>query len=399
MVATGKLCILCKGSRNLCGLGRCPLMTKYRLEESIVPKLKKEYFAPATSVFVGHNNYPNVFAGPMQALEAVGPKSARGYFGQTYENIIRHRSSLLRSKFMHNVKYKSRFVREQQELAMAVRPIDTETYFKKKPFFDIKFSNIIQPQGPTGEILRQRVAENIRIKPIIEKVVNDDLRSVEQAGILYSKGEDVYKITTILSSGALGKALAKKMVPTRWSITAVDDLVGKQLIEHVKMLPQLNEYWVFESEYLANHFVILLMPGSWEFENFEAWAPGSTWGQDLMQPYFTGEHEAFTGRKGYAKTQAGGYYAARLGVLEGLNKLHRQAGAVSFREVSEGYVIPLGVWVVRETARSAFKGVAAKFDTRAEALAYVKSRLRLPFENYIKNSKILRQRKLGDWFN
>jgi len=373
-------------------------MTKRRLEKSIVPKLKKEYFAPSTSIFVGHNNYPNVFAGPMQALEAVGPKSARGYFGQTYENIIQHRSSLLRSKYLHNVKYKSRFLRQQQELAMAVRPTDTETYFKKKPFFDIKFSSIIQPQGPTGEILRQRVAENVRVKPIIEKTVNDDLRSVEQARILYSKGEDVYKITTILSSGVLGKELAKKMVPTRWSITAVDDLVGKQLIKSVKTLPQLNEYWVLESEYLANHFVMLLIPGGWEFENFEAWAPGSTWGQDLMEPYFTGEHESWNGRKGYAKTQAGGYYAARLAILEGLNNLHRQASVVSFREVSEGYVIPLGVWVVRETARAAFRGVAAKFNTRAEALNYVKSLLRLPFDEYIKNSKILRQRKLRDWF-
>jgi hypothetical protein len=334
----------------------------------------------------------------MQALENTDPRTAQGYFGAKYEDVIAHRSSLLRSKFMHNVKYRSRFVDEQQELAMAIRPIDIETYFKRKPFFDMKFSAVTQPQGPTGEILRQRITENIRIKPIIEKTVSDDLKSVEQARILYSKGENVYKIAGILSSGALGKATQKKMVPTRWSITAVDDLVGKRLTEKVRELPLINEFWVLEGEYLANHFVILFMPGAWEFENFEAWAPGSTWGQDLMRPYFTGEHEAFTGRKGYAKTQAGGYYAARLGILEGLNKLHRQATVVSFREVSEGYVVPLGVWVVRETVRSAFKGVAAKFNTRAEALAYVKSRLRLPFESYVKNSKVLRQRRLGDWF-
>lgn len=398
MVKTGKLCILCKGSRDLCGLGYCPLKAKYRLEKTLKPRLKTEYYEPSTSIFVGHNNYPRVFVGPMQALEETGPKDAKGYFGEKYESIIQHRSSLLRSKFAHNVKRRSKFVEQQQELAMAVRPANVETYFKKKPYFDMKFSNVTQPQGPTGEIQRLRLAENVKVKPQIEKVVTDDLKANKQASLLYKKGEDVYKITTILSSGAMGQTTRKKMVPTRWSITAVDDLVGKQLIEKVRENPRLNEYWVFEGEYLANHFVILLMPGAWEFENFEAWAPGSTWGQDLMRPYFTAEHEGWTGRKGYAKQQAGGYYAARLAVLEGLDRLHRQATVVSFREVSEGYIIPLGVWIVRETARSAFDGVAAKFNTRAEALGYVKQRLRLPINQYIKRSQILRQKRLDSWF-
>lgn len=398
MVATGSLCVLCKGSRNLCGLGRCPLMARYRFEEIIAPKLKTNQYAPSTSIFVGHNFYPNVFVGPMQAIEEIGPKDERGYFNQDYSDIIKHRSTLLRSKFQQSIKAKSRFIEWNQELALAVRPVDVEAYFKKKPFFDARFSNITAPQGPTGEIQRLRIVENIKVKPSIEKVVTDDLKSTEQASLLYMQGEDVYKITNILSSGVLGKELGKKLVPTRWSITAVDDLIGKRLAKQVKTLSTLNEYWVFEGEFLANHFVILLLPGAWEFENFEAWAPGSTWGQYLSKHYISEEYEGWAGRKGYANKQAGGYYAARLAVLEGLNKLHRQASVVSFREVSEGYVIPLGVWVVRETARSAFRGIAAKFNTRKDALAYVKQRLRIPINEYIKKSQILKQKKLSDWF-
>lgn len=373
-------------------------MARYKLEAQITPILKKEQFAPSTSIFVGHENYPTVFVGPMQALQDLGPKDAKGYFNQKYEDIIQHRATILRSKFTHNIKVKSKFVELNQELAMAIRPIDLETYFKKKPFFDIRFSNIIQPQGPTGELITLRPTQNIQVKPAIEKIVRDDLKSNQQASLLYSSGEDVYKISTILSSGVLGKEINKKLVPTRWSISAIDDLIGKGLIKKVKDLPILNEYWVFESEYLANHFLILLRPSAWEFENFEAWAPGSTWGQDLLKPFFTEEYEPNSGRKKYAESQAGGYYATRLAILEGLLQLNRQASVVSFREVGEGYVVPLGVWIVRETARNAFKGVAAKFATQSESLAYIKSRLRLSFNNYLQMSQCLRQVFLQNFF-
>ena len=155
---------------------------------------------------------------------------------------------------------------------------------------------------------------------------------------------------------------------------------------------------VYESQYLDNHFLILLMPGNWEFENFEAWAPGGLWTSNLKEPQILEEYEPHKGRTGYARFQGGGYYASRLAVVEALNKMKRQARAVVFREVYEGYVVPMGVWVVRETAREAFRRPFRKFDDLNGALNYINSKLRLPIEKYIQKSKILNQKRLNEFF-
>jgi hypothetical protein len=146
------------------------------------------------------------------------------------------------------------------------------------------------------------------------------------------------------------------------------------------------------------------MPGNWEFENFEAWAPGSTWysgaaqqtGLEKLKPIVLEEYEPFAGRTSYADKQGGGYYASRIAVVEYLTSIKRQARVVVFREVSEGYIIPLGVWVVRQTVRSAFKNKPIVFLTKKEALKYVNSRLRLSLNEYMKQSKILQQKRLTE---
>ncbi|MFB6077089.1 MAG: hypothetical protein ABEK12_03090, partial [Candidatus Nanohaloarchaea archaeon] len=56
----------------------------------------------------------------------------------------------------------------------------------------------------------------------------------------------------------------------------------------------------------------------------------------------------------YVDETAGGYYAARLGPLEYLDDIGRQAKVLIIREVTDDYWAPLGVWVVRETVRGAF---------------------------------------------
>jgi DNA repair protein NreA len=143
---------------------------------------------------------------------------------------------------------------------------------------------------------------------------------------------------------------------------------------------------------------MLMMPGPWEFENFEAWMPGSTWARGLKSTEIIEEYEPFHGRKSYAEVQGGGYYASRIACAEKLVEMRRQAKVVVFREISEGYVIPLGVFVVRETARHAYKDrPPLKFATKEEAIKYVSTRLRVPFIEYAKRSRLLKQRKLSDF--
>ena len=78
--------------------------------------------------------------------------------------------------------------------------------------------------------------------------------------------------------------------------------------------------------------------------------------------------------------------------------MKRQARVVVFREVYEGYAVPVGVWQVRENVRNAMKSDCEKFSTLKEALDYIRPRLRIPLEEYVKRSKILRQMRLSDFF-
>jgi hypothetical protein len=197
----------------------------------------------------------------------------------------------------------------------------------------------------------------------------------------------------------MGMEERKKLVPTRWSITATDDMIFKNMVSEVKDFPPVNEYMVYSSNYLDNHFQILLIPGNWEYENFEAWAPGSMWSFNLKKTEIIEEYEAFKGRTRYANKEGGGYYAARLGVIEGLHSMRRQARVVVFRdrEIYEGYTVPLGVWQVRENVRNAFRQKPEKFATLNQALKHIDSKLRIPMEDYIKNSLMLKQRRISDF--
>ncbi len=398
MVSPAGLCIICKGSRNLCGKGFCPYLTRTIIKPKIEKIIDKEFFGPSVSVFVGRSGYPNIWIGPMTMLEEKpeidNPKT---WFGMDYEKIIELRSLLLRSKHKQNIRSSSKFVQETQELALASKPTDIEAIFFRKPVYRISFSEVLQPMGPTAVLEKMRITENPRIPAHIERIVSDELKAQEAGFLLYKHGHDVYKISTILSSGVLGRD-EKKLVPTRWSITAVDNIIFLNLIQEIKEFPSISEYMVYSSEFLDNRFEILLIPGNWEYENFEAWAPGSFWAFSLKKPEILEEYEPFQGRKDYAETQGGGYYAARLAVAEGLYRMKKQARVVVFREVYEGYVIPLGVWQVRENVRNAFRNKPAKFDNLGEALKHIASRLRIPMEEYINRSKILRQKRLYDFY-
>lgn len=397
MVSPAQLCIYCKGSRNLCGLGKCPLYDKIKMKQSMKKLDGNKFFGPSHSIFVGHAFYPNVYVGPLGNFGSseLGNEPS-SWFGQDYDKIIEKRSTVLRTKYKQSVYSKSRFIEENQLLAMAKKPANVEMNFNGKPVYKMSFSDIVQPMGPSVSVKNIKIVENIKIARSIDKIVNDELKANDATFILYNKKVDVYKLTNILSSGALGLEKNRKMVPTRWSITSIDDLIGKNLMKRIRTFPSINEYRVYTSEFLHNRFVILLMPGNWEFENFEAWAPGSFWSFNLKKTEIIEEHEPFKGRWRYA-SQGGGYYASRLGVVEGLHRMKRQARVVVFREIYEGYVIPVGVWEVRENARHAMSGHCQKFSTLKEALDYIRPKLRISLEEYKKRSKILKQKRLGDF--
>ncbi|PSQ01365.1 hypothetical protein BRC94_03795, partial [Halobacteriales archaeon QS_5_70_17] len=206
---------------------------------------------------------------------------------------------------------------------------------------------------------------------------------------------------TILSAGALGRGEDRRLVPTRWSITAVDDTVGRYLRGSIRNAPGIDRVEVRYNEYLANRFWVVLAPGDWEFELVELKAPGSVWNYDPEGGYLVAsDREGPEGRTGYVEETAGAYFAARLGVLEHLAERGRQAKVLVLREVTEDYWGPAGVWQVRETVRNAFaEGDPGTAETFHDAVRTVADGLPVGLDRLRRNSELVAglQATLNDW--
>ncbi|MFX1596327.1 MAG: hypothetical protein ACFFBK_09710, partial [Promethearchaeota archaeon] len=254
-----------------------------------------------------------------------------------------------------------RFLETSQELSMAARPVDTETKLQKMNL-RMMMDNHALPIGPSGMTEKIEITENTKVHPQVDYCVSDtDLKASEAVSqYLYFKGNvPESTIERVFSAGLLGESEKRRIVPTRWSITAVDDIISKALIKEIKKFPEINDYQIFEATYLDNHFKILLFPGKFIYEMNECWAPNTLWNVSLdgnihnLKPQIMTDFEFYHGRKSYASNITGAYYAARKSVCEYLYKIKRQARVLIFREVSGGYVVPLGVWVIRETVNNA----------------------------------------------
>ncbi len=372
-----ELCVKCKGVKHLCGRPVCPILLKMKAFESLDKLLEEnELVGESPSIFIGRYNYPNVYIGPLTGKNPSLEENTEKWIGTPLTKIIQHRTSLFRGKDTVKVTEAanpSKKLEVVQEIAMSKKNIETDVVFKKKPKLELGFDSVTAPYGPTGETKKVVLESNPSIPRAVDKVVNDELKAVEGMKKLYEKGVPFDSIQRILSTGLLG--LKKKLVPTRWSITATDDTLGKQLLEEVRHFPELNDYLVFESNYLDNHFFVLFLPGRWSFEQVEFYSPGSIWVQKNEETVFMSDYELFQGRKKYAENVQGGYYAGRLGVLEKLKQMKKQATVFIIREIGSGYFAPVGVWEVRENVRNAVKGKSIKFQSLDEALEFIGSKL------------------------
>jgi len=340
------------------------------------------------SVFVGKSGYPKVYVGPM-VPDMHGDTAAMDqpelWTQRQQKEIIDFRLQLIRGKHAVKVTEKNRFVEEMQSIALAKQSVDIDIDFRKKPT-GVYFHEEVQPFGPSAQVKKVKVGSS-RMDHDMEKAYYDtDLLAGRAAIDLYHKGVLFSSIQKAFSTGAFGLGKNRKLVPTRWSITAVDDILGKHLLQKVKTYTKLEEFRVYKIENLKNKFVILLLPSSWQYETMEAFFPGTIGTKTEIY----GDHEYFEGKKEYAMI-GGCYYSARLAVTEQMEKERMQAGAVIMREVYPGYV-PLGVWNVRENMRTAMKTEPRRFETFADALSYCQSQLTIPMGRWAKQSVLLK-----DW--
>jgi hypothetical protein len=394
----GSLCLICRGSKLLCGKTRCPAILKLYsfLKVKKIVDCDKMTGSSPPGIFVGRIGYPHVYAGPL-VPPVLGDTSLfdapEQWTGRTIDEIVGFRTNLIRGKFRVNVKKpfdNEQFLSKTLEIALSKEPVDTEVTFRSKPSGRFLFDDDVQPMGPSALLEKVEIGSS-QTDSRIEKAYNDgDLKAAEALLDLYADGVSVSKIQRAFSIGAFGLKKQRTIVPTRWSITAVDSTISRKLIEdEIKGKKSINEYRVYEFNYLGNRFVILLTPSNWKYEWIEAWYPGTLWNPRGSNIAMGSDWEGYRGRTTYASL-GGCYYAVRLAAAEFLAKERRQAGVIAMREIHPSFITPLGVWINRESVREAFRRAGKKFDTFKESLDYISSRFAIKLDDWINTSTLLK---------
>ena len=346
--------------------------------ERIVKYIKQGEVSGFTppSTLVGEANYPNVSLGVLftDDSRAQAYDSPRYWVEKKYDvkSIFLAKTLLINARERVSVNNpKADFV---QRMALATMsesevPVELQVSRVSTPSLNI---NEFYPHAIGAQIERIKVSDNVKIDKRIEKIYYDtDLKATEGIQYLYSDKVDENKISRILSVGGIG--IKRRLVPTKWSITAVDDTVGKKLIGDIKALPYGEDYRIVSGELLGNRYTFIFIKGCWSFELLE------TWNRDPGEVMFgEGDYELLQGRKEYVKNTAGAYYAIRLAVLEKLKEIGSQFSVVCVREITPEYFAPLGVWVVREGARQALKNELRSFQDLGSAMSSAKSSMLFP---------------------
>jgi hypothetical protein len=399
-------CSRCKGTKDLCGLGRCPLLERVR--ERIRPmELKGDSIdGPSPpSIFVGRFGYPRITVGPMTTpVDIPLPErleSSSFLYSRSIEDVYSIRTSLVRGKHRLDVRTSKdprvigseplfevertipirgrKILDSIQELALSARSLDTEmvlSRFGEKGLEGPNVDTISMPMGPSVNVSRVDVNENPRVPRPVERAVDDtDLKATEASVELFRSGIPLEHLVKLFSVGMLGEGKRRKLVPTRWTITAVDDIVSLELRDKVMEMEPLDRFLLFKGERFGNHFLVAIYPPPFRFEMLEQWQNDSLWGQSPV----VHDHEGPRGRRSYASNITGAYYAARLSVLRYLERIGRNAGFTVIRWITGDYWAPLGVWVIRETVKHAMETEPETFEsmdrmiTRVDQLSGMKN--------------------------
>ena len=347
------------------------------------------------SIFVGSYGYPKVGVGPMVPPihgDTTLLDSPELWLGKTLEDIVNFRLSLVRGIEKISIQNtQGRFIENLHEVAMSSHSIDTDLQFHKTTLPVTTIDGESAPFGPVGDIKSAKFF-GTRSDKSIERVYYDhDLKAQDAVLTLYNKGVDISKIQKCFSIGMLGKK--RKLVPTKWSITATDDIISKSLVSEVLEFDLIDSCRVFSHDHLGNIFSVILFPHRWIFEMQEAWHDGGSIG-------FGSDSEDARGID-HPPAIAGAYFAAKLGVTEYLAEKKIQASVLVLREIRPEYAVPVGVWQIREAIRAAMKKdpyIAESFD---DGTSFASKRMSVSKSEWLSRGrllKMLKQKSISEFF-
>ncbi|MDP9210600.1 MAG: hypothetical protein M3N27_01240 [Thermoproteota archaeon] len=358
------------------------------------------------SLFVGEYGYPHVRVGPM-VPPYHGDTSILDnpelWLGKSLEEIVNYRINLLKGTMIHNVsKISDRYIESLQDMALSKRAVDSTMTFEKIPsqyLNEMVLSKSYLEEIPTvfsAPVSEFKIYPSTSDEKIEKKYYDGDLLASDAVVELYENNVDITRIAKVLSIGMLGRKKNRKLVPTKWSITAADDIVSMNLLKKIKDNTVLDCYLVFDFNHLGNYYSIIFIPDDvWNFEMIESWIDTNG------RVHIGSDYESGKNIDHYPSI-AGAYFAARLAAAEYLFKKRKKSSVLILRETHPEYFMSLGVWQIREGIRESLKSKGKKFETFESALKYGVSKTSLSINEWIKNSSIIRnkkQKRISDYLN
>ena len=341
------------------------------------------------SVFIGRWSYPKVYAGPMMVGEAGDTSimdSPESWIGQNkqQEDIINYRMNLVRGKQLIKIDdLENPFVEKLQDISLASTSIDSEATFGKTPTGSMLTEDSM-PHGPSAVIEKFDI-DAVKWDRQLEKTFYDtDLKAGDAVVNLHNKDVPFSAMQKAFSVGAIGTKNKRKLVPTRWSITACDSTLADRFLKEVRKFEKLDTYRVYEFGSLNNYYIIILTPTEWQYEWYEAFI--KIMGNEEL---IYSDYETNGGKKEYSIV-GGCYYTVKMAVLDYLLKIKKQSGLLILREAYEGYV-PLGVFNVRENIKEAMQKPYKEFETLNDALKYGGTKLTIPISKYVKQGTLMNE--------
>jgi DNA repair protein NreA len=402
------MCLRCRSAQLLCGKPVCPLLIRYNALGRTLPMLGNKDWDGSTppGLFIGRIGYPYVSVGPLLAPEhgdTLLYDTPERWVGRPLPEIVGYRTSLVRGTSpvkVSDAEKPLKLVQDLQLISLASDSAETEAHFRRAPRIRLELSDEAPPFGASAP-LEGFKAEVRKVDARLQRAT-DDVHASARVGVaeLYDRDVPVSRIQRAFSAGTLGRRGHRKFVPTRWSITAVDDVLSKDNLERVRYLPEVSEWSLYSLKALGDRWFILFLPGAWRYESIEAWYPGTLWNPLGEEVVMIGDHEGHLGRTTYASI-GGCYYAARLAVSEHLERIGRQAGVAILRETHPDQVMPLGVWNVREHVREALRHAPEVLPTYEDVVRRISTFFEIPVGRWLRQCALLRdwrtQRRLDDF--
>jgi hypothetical protein len=303
------------------------------------------------------------------------------------EEIIKSRISLINAKKIVDAnlpRKNDKLYNEILDSMLSVKSINLEIHFNKISE-NMKISKIIGLYGYSGIIDKIKINENPKIPNEIYKI--EEMKAEDSIYYLYKSGMSDYYLSRLFSMGFFGYKINKKLVPSKWAITAVHEILEKKIKEEIKDYSKINDkYYLFYYSLYGNDFYGVFFPGNGNCELIETLIPGSVYNLDSKYSIIGRDDES------------GGYSALKLSFAEFMRNYKMVGNLVVFRFVTKEYKIPLGVWVVREGTKYMLNNLIEKFDNYNELIEYLNNKFMNKYNVSVyklrKYSNLLKQKSI-----